>query len=561
MERLYRVLLILLIVTSLVVACGGAATPAPQTAPQTAPTEAANTEEAAPTEAPSTEAVATAAPEAPSGSGGTLIVAVPATPTGYPILQAAGLGDNVVGKFLTEGLTRYAKDSLTPEPALATEWSSNETGTEWTFTLREGVTWHDGEPFTAEDVKFTFDLIMNPDVPARGRGQVASLQSVEILDDYTVKMTFETPIVDLPVMLAYNMGILPKHILEGLDPNAPQAFLDHPIGTGSFMFEESVSGSHWTMVKNPNWWGGEVLLDRLVLKVVPDINATLAQLKAGDIHVALIQPQQAATLENDPNVMVSAVPQVNYFYLSLINNTEPFDNVNVRRALNYAVDKEALIQTVLRGYGEIATGPISPIIEWAYSDDVTRYPYDPEKAKEMLAAEGWTDSDGDGFLDKDGEPFTIELTTSEGVINGPQLAEILKQYLEQIGVQSTINLVEFSELWVGLFDGQFQSSVEYLAGPPTPDLYNDLGCEGGRNRFFYCNEEADDLLLQAGSTVDQATRAELYAQFQKAVTDNPPGIYLYYPQELRAINKQVQGFPNLPFREAFMHIDDVSIAN
>jgi peptide/nickel transport system substrate-binding protein len=538
-------------------ACGGGAAEGEAEEVEEAESEAEEVEEA---ESEAEEAEAEEAEEAEMGEaqmGGTLTVAVPATPTGYPILQAGGLADNVVGKFLNEGLTRYSRDSLTPEPALAEDWSTNDDTTEWTFNLRQDVTWHDGEPFTADDVKFTFELVVSDEVRARSRGQVAALESVEVIDDYTVTMTFSEPHADLPIMLAYNMGIVPEHILAGEDPNEPTTYLENPIGTGPFKFVEGVSGSHWVMERNEDWWGGDVYLDQVVMQVVPDINTTVAQLKAGDIDVALIQPAQAASFDGDENVSVEGVPQVNYFYLSLMNNVEPWDNVRMRQALNYAVDKEAIIDTLLAGYGSPAVGPITPVIEWAYTDDVTRYPYDPDTAIEILAEEGWEDTDGDSILDKDGAPLTVELSTSEGVVNGPQLAEVLQQYLADVGVESTVNLVEFRQLWVGLFEGEFESSVEYLVSPPTPDLINDLGCEAGRNRYFYCNPDADELLVQARSTTDQAARAELYAEYQQLLANEPPGIYLYYPLEMRAVNNRVHDFPSLPFREAFFHVHDI----
>lgn len=494
-----------------------------------------------------------------AAQGGTLRVAVPATPTGYPILQAGGLADNIVGKFLTEGLTRYAEDSLTTVvPSLATSWEANEDATVWTFELREDVTWHDGEPFTAEDVAFTFDLITTEGIGARSAGQIASLQSVEVVDDYTVEMTFAEPHSTLPIMVAYNMGILPKHILADQDPSEPTAYLENPIGTGPFEFESGTAGSSWVMTRNDDWWGGEANLDQLVFNVVPDMNATVAQLRSGDVDVALVQPRQADTLEGAEGLTVSAVPQVNYFYVATVNNVGPFDSAEVRRALNYAIDKDAIIETVIRGYGTPATSPIPPALDVYHRTDLEPYPYDPERAREILADEGWEEN-ADGLLERDGEVLAIELTTSDGVLDGPQLAEVMKQQLEEIGVRATINMVEFAQLWTGVFAGEIDASVEYLVSPPSPDVYNDLACDGGRNRFFYCNEAADELLRQARATTDVEEQQELYGQFQELLHDNPPGIYLYYPQEVRVLSSRVQGFPDLPLREAFFYVHEMSV--
>lgn len=496
-------------------------------------------------------------PEGEPSSGGTLRVAVPAEPTGYPILQAGGLADNIVGKFLTEGLTRYSKDSLTtPEPALATSWESNEDATVWTFELRDDVTWHDGEPFTAEDVKFTFDLITTEGLGARSAGQVDSLKSVKVVDEHTVRMTFAEPHSTLPIMVGYNMGILPKHILEGEDPANPTTFLENPIGTGPFKFESSESGSNWVMTRNDDWWGGEAYLDQLVFTVVPDMNATVAQLRSGDIDVALVQPRQAETLSGVDGLTVSDVPQVNYFYVATMNNVAPFDSVKVRQALNYAVDKEAIVETVLRGFGEPAAHPIPPALDNFFNAEVEPYPYDPDKAMELLTADGWV-KNADGVFEKDGQPLSIELTTSTGVLDGPQLAEILAQQLQEVGIQATIDTVEFAHLWTGVFNGEIDASVEYLVAPPSPDLYNDLSCDAGRNRFFYCNQDADALLLEARATTDLDQQRDLYGQYQEMLNENPPGIYLYYPQEVRVLSSRLGGFPDLPLREAFYYVHEM----
>lgn len=499
------------------------------------------------------------AAEGESRRGGTLRVAVPAEPTGYPILQAGGLADSIVGNILTEGLTKYSRDSLTTlEPALAVSWESNEDATEWTFDLRQGVTWHDGEPFTADDVKFTFDLITQEGLGARAAGQVDTLESVEVLDDHTVVMRFAEPHSTLPIMVGYHMGILPEHIMVDQDPKNPTEFLEQPIGTGPFKFESSSAGSNWVMTRHDGWWGGQVNLDQLVFNVVPDLNATVAQLRSGDIDIALVQPRQSSNLEGVSGLEVSDVPQVNYFYLATMNNVEPFDDVEVRRALNYAVDKEAIIETVLLGYGSPAAHPISPALGDFHNDEVEPYPYDPEKAESMLVAQGW-ERDSEGWFAKDGERLHLELTTSTGVLDGPQLVEILKQQFEDIGVQASINMVEFPFLWNGVFSGEIDVSLEYLVAPPSPDMFNDLSCDAGRNRFFYCNSAADQLLIEARATPDPAAQKELYWEYQEELHDNPPGVYLYYPQEVRVVSSRVAGFPDLPLREAFLYVHEMSV--
>jgi peptide/nickel transport system substrate-binding protein len=498
------------------------------------------------------------APSSKPANGGTLTVSVPSMPTGYTIVVSAGLSDFLAGDLIGEGLTRFRKDSLDVEPDLATSWSSSSDATVWTFNLRQGVKWHDGRSFSAEDVKFTFELIKNKKVRALQAGNFASLQSVDIVSPSQVKLNLSSPQATLPASLAYNVQMVPQHLLANQDLNAPADFIKRPIGTGPFQFKEAAPGQYWTVERNPNWWGGSAHLNQVVLKVTPDVNALVAQLRTNDIDLALTDSQQADSLKSAGNLAISSVDQPNYFYLALMNNKKPFDDKRVRLALNYAIDKQQIIKAVLHGYGKVSTGPIPPVINWAYPKDAQAFPYDPAKAKQMLESAGFTMVNGQ--LTKDGQQLTIQLTTSTGVIDGPQLAQILQGALGQIGIKATINMVPFSQLWTGLFAGQFQSSVEYLAEQPNADFTNDLSCAGTRNRFFYCNPKVDALLAKARATVDQNPRAQIYRDLQKELVDDPPGVYLYYPQELRSINKRVHGFPTVPIRMGMQHMQDVWVS-
>jgi peptide/nickel transport system substrate-binding protein len=484
-----------------------------------------------------------------------LTITVPAMPTGYPVVAAAGLADILATNLFAEGLTRWSRDTLSVEPALAVAWQPNADGTVWTFTLRDGVTWHDGKPFTAEDVKYTLDLIVDKNVRAAAAGQVAGLKGVEILAPNKVQLTFANPTSALLEMLAYRMPIVPKHALEGQDPNQPSAFIRKPIGTGPFMFANSASGQSWSVVRNPNWWGGKVGLDEVVLRVMPDANSTVAQLKTGNTDVALIQPQQVPALKGS-KVAVSSVDQPSFYYVTLLNNKPPFDDVKVRQAFNYAVDKAGVIKAVVDGYASAATGVIAPSVE-AYTSDVATYPYDPARAKALLKESGWTLDNGK--LTKDGKPLKVELTTSTGVLGGPQLAQIIQQQLSDLGIDASINLVDFRELWVGVFAGRYQASVEYLNLQPSPDVTNALACGGSQNRFAFCDKRVDALLAQAAASTDPAQRKSKYAELQKLVADNPPGIFLYYPQEIRAVSDRVVNFPRNPIRMATTHLFDVVV--
>jgi len=487
---------------------------------------------------------------------GTVTIAVPTMPTGYAVVGSAGLSDILATNLVGEGLVRWKKNALEVEPALATAWTANENATVWTFKLREGVKWHDGTPFTAEDVKFTFDTIADRAVRSVTAGQIAGYERTEVISPTEVRMVFARPFAALPFMLAYRMPIKPRHALAGQDLNAPTDFIRKPLGTGAFRFASAASGQSWTVERNPDWWGGAAKLDRVVLRVAADANSTVAQLRTGALDISLIQPQQMTAVKAGGDVTVSAVDQPTVYYISLLNNKEPFTDANVRKALNYAVDKEGIIRAVVDGQASVAVSPIAPSVE-GYTADLTVYPYDPEKAKAMLAEAGWTVANGK--LQKDGKPMQVELTTSTGVIGGPQLAQIVQQQLQRLGIDSTINMVDFRELWGGLFAGRFQTSVEYLGLAPTADVTNAFSCKGGQNRFAYCNPKVDALLAEASATADAQRRNASYREVQKILAEDPPGIWLYFPKEVRAINARVADFSDLPWRMATARMFDVSV--
>ena len=185
------------------------------------------------------------------------------------------------------------------------------------------------------------------------------------------------------------------------------------------------------------------------------------------------------------------VEQPSVYYVTLANTKPPFDDVRVRRALNYAVDTQAIIKAVVGGYATPATGIIAPSIK-GYTDDVFKYRYDPDRAKALLAEAGWTLQNGKQV--KDGQPLRLDLTTSTGVVGGPQLAQIIQQQLGQVGVDATIKMVDFRGLWTGVFSGEIATSVEYLNLQPSPDITNALVCKGSYNRFLFCDKKVDQLL-------------------------------------------------------------------
>lgn len=530
---------------------GGASTPSGATGAQASPTTAAAT-------TPGQQAAGTPATGQPR-RGGVWRMALHANPTAYPITIPGALADILVNKTIYNCLTQYQLkgNQIEVVPDLAESWEANDDLTAYTFTLKQGVKWHDGEPFTADDVKFTFDAILNPSVNAALRGPVSSIDRVEVVDEYTVRFVLKRPFAPFPVMLGYNQAIVPKHLLEGQDLNQPTQFIANPVGTGPFKFKEFVQGSHLEVVANPDYFDGAPYLDGIVFKVIPDGNARVAQVKAGEVDFAVIEPPQIDALKDAENVEIREAPQVNYYFFA-VNHTVPrLQDPRVRRALSHAIDKQAIVDRVLRGYGQVATGPINPLLGDYYNPNVATYEYDMEKAAALLEEAGWTKGPDGVLVNANGERFTILFNGPKGFPVMEQVITYAQQQYQKLGIEVTLDIVDWPVHLEKYHNLQYDLLMEWWITPPDPDLYDHYYSESTQNWWAYKNPQLDELLVQARSEPDRAKRVQLYHEIQKLIADDLPVIYLYYPRELQAMNKRTKDLPLIGYRDALTWMEKV----
>lgn len=473
-----------------------------------------------------------------------------------------GLYNILVNKVLYSSLIRYDREDLHPTGDLAESFSVSEDGLVWTFKLKKNVKWHDGTPFTAADVKWTFDTYTNPDVAYFRKRALKDLAKTEMTDDYTIKMHTKKPNASFPVILGYLVNILPKHKLEHLKPKEfvnPTEFLRHPIGTGSFKFDEYVPGSHLKVVANKDYYDGAPNIDAVVYKIIRDIDAQIAQAQTGQLDMVLIEPHQVPAVEKNPNLRIDLAKQVNYSYIGLRNTNPLFNDKRVRQALNYAVDKEAILKNVYKGMGTICNGPISPILSWVYYPDVKQYRHDPEKAKALLKEAGWSPGAGN-ILHKDGNPFKFTLLVDKGNPVREQLAVVAQDYWKRIGLDVQVETGEFAKILKTVRDPNptYDAFVMWYIHPPDPDLIEYYGCGAGiMNMYQYCNSEADKLMEQGRSVFDRAKRAEIYKKFQEIIAEDAPNVYLYFPSEIRAMNKRVKNYASVGYRDASIYLNQI----
>jgi peptide/nickel transport system substrate-binding protein len=491
--------------------------------------------------------------------GGVWRMAIYGNPTAYPITIPGKLVDILVDKTVYSTLVRYElrNHAIAVVPELAESWTANAALTEYTFRLRRGVRWHDGQPLTAEDVKFTVDALLNPKVDAGVAGVVASIARTEVLDPATVKFILKAPYASLPVALGYNVAIVPKHLLEGQDLNQPVPFLQHPIGSGPFKFKTFVRDSYLEVEANRDYYGGAPLLDGIVFKVIPDGNARLAQLKAGEIDFTIIDPPQVPALQGASDITIRRAPQVNYYFFAINHDRPKFADVRVRQALSYAIDKPAIVKNILKGDGRVATGPISPLLGAFYNPNVESYPYSPAKAQSLLAEAGWRRG-ADGILANGrGERFTLLFNGPKGYPVMEQVMTYAQQQYQQLGMAVTLDIVDWPVHLEKYHTRQYDLLMEWWITPPDPDLYDHYYSKSSNNWWGYSNPQIDRLVLKARSEPNREARVRLYHEIQARLARDVPVVYLYYPPELQAVTTRTHDLPLIGYRDALTWMSGV----
>ncbi|MCK5289191.1 MAG: peptide-binding protein, partial [Candidatus Omnitrophica bacterium] len=342
------------------------------------------------------------------------------------------------------GLVKYDTD-LTITGDLAESWVVSEDGLEITFNLRKGVKWHDGVEFTADDVKFGFETIINENTLTAYKEDYLQVKKVEVIDKYTFRVNYEKPFA--PALSTWgSLVVLPKHLLEGKDITKVD-FARNPVGMGPFKFSKWVAGQEVVLTSNHNYFDGRPYLDRYIYRIIPDSATRFMELKAGGVDQmglsALQYRKQTTTSYFKENFQKFKYPTFNYTYMGFNLKHPWFKDRMVRQAIGYAIDKKEIIKGVLFGLGNPATGPYVPNT-WPYNPDVKKYNYNPEKAKSLLEEAGWKDTNGDGFLDKEGKLFEFTILTNMGNSYRIKTASIIQWRLKKIGIKVNIRILEWS---------------------------------------------------------------------------------------------------------------------
>jgi peptide/nickel transport system substrate-binding protein len=513
--------------------------------------------------APSTATGGQATPAAAasqSQTGGTVTIPIGADPTMNPWHPNAFVESVFVNRVLFDSLTRPGKD-LNPAPDLATNWQPATDGLSWTFTLHGDAKWSDGQALTADDVAFTFnDIVLKKELGATGAGNFSAVQNVEALTPTSVKFNLSRPFSALPAYLAYNAGILPRHAFQGqADPWAFTAFnKGTPVSSGPFKVESYTSGASVSLIRNDTYFGGKPYLDRVVFKVVPDANTQVAQALSGELSIMIMDNKAAVDrVKSASQVRVEPRELVQYYWLSL-NQTDPrFQDVRVRQAFDYAIDRQAIVSTVEKGYGKPANSAIVPALK-AYYDPAheTAYAYNPDKAKQLLTQAGWQ-AGTNGILQKDGQPFQFTMDVGQRGVLQPT-NELIQQNLKAVGIQADLNSMEWnSYIQKVVVSRDYAATVNWWVYPNDPDVfpyYHSSTAGKGFNIPGYKDPALDALLVKVQTETDLAKRKQNVVELQSYMADNLPYIFLWYPQEIDVINANLQGVPDLNLRDNMHYV-------
>lgn len=470
--------------------------------------------------------------EAPSG---TLIAALPLEPNSINPPNGADRMAGIVIIQIFDALMEPNFETGELDPALATEWSVSDDGLTYSFTLREGVTFHDGSEFNADDVVATFEAGLDP-----VNAYAADFEgiTVEVDDPMHVRIVRETADVTYLRRLAETQIISNDQFAEG----GNQAIEDAPIGTGAFKFVEWQKGDRFVLEANETYWDeGKPYVAELIFRPIPESSTRLAAIQTGEVDIVnRLSADEAQSLLGVEGVEVVRYPADRVYYITFNNLSTgiglPTEDPLVRQAMNYAVNRQAIIDGLFNGFAELSTGFVTPT-NLGYDESLEPFPYDPERAQELLAEAGY----GDGF--EIGMACPIGAYT-----NFEEVCQAIAADLEAVGITITggeVDLMESGVYWdleakkelPPLFGDSWSASV----GEALPRLEGALGGPEFSYSSWY-DEEIVNLLGQIGAEFDDDARAELYVELQNYMVENPPFIYLYEPNSFEAITARVEGY-------------------
>src|SRR5215471_6974073 len=479
-------------------------------------------------------------------AGGTIIFAAGADPDSLDPQNTQSNTGEQVNRMMYDNLVRFST-KMQIEPALAESWTQSKDGLVWTFKLRKGVKFHDGTAFDAKAVKYLFDRVLGEEKPFKASLYTPFVQGAQVVDDATIRVTLKQPFAAFLFRLAHSAGGIPSpaaHQKWGKD------FALHPSGTGPFKFVEWVKGDRVVVERNDGYWGGRPLLDRVVVKTVKEDAARVLMLESGDADLILnIPPEDIPRLRKDARFSVESIATARALYVTINVKKKPFDDVRVRQALNYAVNREAIVKSLFQGNAEVISGIVAPL-QNGYAK-LPGYPFDPKKAKELLAQAG-------------AASLKVKLLSHKGrYVKDFELVQAVQQDLSAVGVEAALSTMEWGAYLSATKAAPEHTDRElFMLGwsPSTgeaqwgtfPLLHSSQWVPKGDNRGFFSSKALDDALDRATTATSDQARLAALGEAQQVIIKEAPVIFLLSPNMVVGQTKKVHGVVNLPLELAYV---------
>jgi peptide/nickel transport system substrate-binding protein len=502
-----------------------------------------------------------------------IIVGLSADVQTFSPLFALSLDEGSISELLFLSLIQpdwnQQESNLELKPMFAKSWEWSPDSNSITFNLHDDVFWSDSVKCTAEDVVFSFDAYSDPDVQSRLLGTFEDFyveknqhldlsKTFEILSPYKLKINFLPN--SNPNLFNIGVPIIPKHIFEKIKrkdfSTAPQNL--KPISNGPFYLSSWEKNQAIILKTNKtSFLAGNGNISELVFKIIPDYNARLTQLKKGEIDLMeLIQPGDVAGLKSNEKIKIASVKGREYDYIGweniapeVFNKSKKivpnkfFGNANVRKAMTYAINRKEILDEYLNDYGELAVTPVTPIFKNVIDTNLNPYPYDVNKAKQLLKDEGWTDSNNDGILDKNGVKFSFTLNIPSGNPRREFASTVVKNNLREVGIDVNIAQMEMGVFLDNIFgkkvDAWMASWVVPIPIELKPYWYSDVN-ETPANPGGYQNKEIDKILIEMEKKIPREKLKKLYFKFQKIIYENEPATFLYWMDDIVGYNRRIK---------------------
>ena len=504
-----------------------------------------------------------------SAQSGTLTVSQWSAPSGFHVLTAADQYSYQDIALMFASLTRL-NDKLEPVPELAQSWGISDDGLTYTFHLDPDATWQDGEPVTADDVVFTYTLMANPAIPASYYSRMTSIQGISDLHDgkadsvsglqavdaHTVRIVLAAPdaafLSNVSKSIFGTNEILPKHLLGDVAPADIESndFWNHPVGAGPYKFVKYEDGQYLELQAYDGYVLGAPKTDHLFVRIGSQ-DVLLAQLQRGEVDFAQVPATEYDRTAGQAGVKVTEIPSI-IFQAIYPNQLKPYlQDKRVRQAIVSAIDRQALVDGLLLGHGEVVKTPIAAPA-WAVNMDVPSYPYDPDKARQLLKDAGWDPA----------QKLVIRLGAGNKIRE--QSAPVIQQYLQDVGIDAEIQVTDFATLVKDMQAGTFDLALVGHTSGYDPDYTaiwssTDAWPPNGNNFFRYSNPQVDKLLQQGREETDQAKRKATYDEYQRIIVDDEAMVWLYRPTDIFAVRDRVSGEQFGPGADPFWNIADWSV--